>query len=154
MLYTRAEGFKGGPKKSYMKSRKKTALCKNWLDARKDRDRKISAKALPNHLPDTHSSLLTAPPRAPKWWGCPRGRECDFAHGEDELRGKGLVAHKAKRKEEEEAKRQQRSSDIFWVLPLPRVGLSSLRNRFIVWMHTRAISHLSAATWKTQWPRG
>lgn len=49
-----------------MKLRRKTALCRQWLDARQTR----------------------LPPRnAPRWWGCPRGRECDWAHGEEELRG-------------------------------------------------------------------
>ncbi len=30
-----------------------------------------------------------APAGAPPWWGCPRGRNCNFAHGEEELRGQG-----------------------------------------------------------------
>ncbi len=30
-----------------------------------------------------------APDGAPPWWGCPRGRNCNFAHGEEELRGQG-----------------------------------------------------------------
>lgn len=49
-----------GAKPSYMKTRRKTVLCQQWLDARKDRK---------------------APQGAPPWWGCPRGRGCDFAHG-------------------------------------------------------------------------
>lgn len=49
-----------GAKPSYMKSRRKTVICQQWLDARKDRK---------------------APQGAPPWWGCPRGRGCDFAHG-------------------------------------------------------------------------
>lgn len=49
-----------GAKPSFMKTRRKTMLCQQWLDARKDRK---------------------APEGAPPWWGCPRGRGCDFAHG-------------------------------------------------------------------------
>lgn len=49
-----------GAKPSFMKSRRKTMICQQWLDARKDRK---------------------APQGAPPWWGCPRGRGCDFAHG-------------------------------------------------------------------------
>lgn len=55
-----------GKQSGYMKQRRKTALCRQWLDARQHR----------------------LPPRgAPRWWGCPRGKDCDWAHGEEELRG-------------------------------------------------------------------
>lgn len=57
-----------GAKPSYMKSRRKTVLCEQWLDARKDRK---------------------APEGAPPWWGCPRGRGCDFAHGKVRARESG-----------------------------------------------------------------
>jgi hypothetical protein len=31
---------------------------------------------------------------APPWWGCHRGRFCDYAHGEDELRGEGAIENR------------------------------------------------------------
>ncbi|CAM9736640.1 unnamed protein product, partial [Laminaria digitata] len=74
-----------GAKPSYMKSRRKTMLCQQWLDARKERK---------------------APQGAPPWWGCPRGRGCDFAHGKEELRGKGLEEFNVKQKAETREKRQ------------------------------------------------
>lgn len=74
-------------KKSYMKRRRNTIMCKNWMQARAD-----------GRMP---------PPRAPRWWGCPRGRDCDFAHGEDELRGAGLTDYKRAKKEEVYEKKQQ-----------------------------------------------
>ncbi len=51
------------------------------------------------HLPPTHPSCLPAmhgsttryprraPPGAPLHWGCPSGGRCNFAHGDEELRG-------------------------------------------------------------------
>lgn len=57
-------------KRSYMQPRKKTTLCESWLAARERRK---------------------PPEGAPPWWGCPRGRACDFAHGDQELRGKVRV---------------------------------------------------------------
>ncbi|CAN0119603.1 unnamed protein product, partial [Ectocarpus fasciculatus] len=74
-----------GAKPSYMKTRRKTVLCQQWLDARKDRK---------------------APEGAPPWWGCPRGRGCDFAHGKEELRGKGLEEFNQKDRKEKREKRQ------------------------------------------------
>ncbi|CAM9355733.1 unnamed protein product [Pylaiella littoralis] len=74
-----------GAKPSYMKSRRKTVICQQWLDARKDRK---------------------APQGAPPWWGCPRGRGCDFAHGKDELRGKGLEEFNQQDKKQKLEKRQ------------------------------------------------
>lgn len=44
-------------------------ICVHWLKARQDRD---------------------PPEGAPVWWGCPRGKDCNFAHGEKELRGQVL----------------------------------------------------------------
>jgi hypothetical protein len=50
-----------------MRTRTKTALCIDWLRAREGG---------------------TKPPAdAPNDWGCPRGQYCEFAHGEEELRG-------------------------------------------------------------------
>lgn len=70
-----AEGFKkdGTLKRNARSEKKKTAMCQNWLNARKDRP---------------------APEGAPAWWGCPRGRTCDYAHGEDDLRGIAKVEAK------------------------------------------------------------
>ena len=64
-----AEGIKKGKVSRY--SNKKTIMCLNWVEARKYRK---------------------APSGAPRWWGCPRGRDCVFAHGRAELRGDGLKA--------------------------------------------------------------
>ncbi|CAM9271120.1 unnamed protein product [Ectocarpus sp. 6 AP-2014] len=74
-----------GAKPSYMKTRRKTVICQQWLDARKDRK---------------------APQGAPPWWGCPRGRGCDFAHGKEELRGKGLEEFNQKDRKEKREKKQ------------------------------------------------
>ncbi|KAF1322680.1 hypothetical protein FI667_g11101, partial [Globisporangium splendens] len=76
-----------GVKKSYMKRRRNTIMCKSWLQARENG--------------------RTAPPNAPRWWGCPRGRDCDFAHGEEELRGAGLTEYKKSKKEEVYQRKQQ-----------------------------------------------
>ncbi|OQS06935.1 hypothetical protein THRCLA_01051 [Thraustotheca clavata] len=72
-----AEGF--GKKKSRSKRKRHTVLCNNWLQAR--------ARATP-------------PEDAPIWWGCPRGQNCNFAHGESELRGEELTAYKAQKKDD------------------------------------------------------
>lgn len=44
------------------------------------------------------------PRNAPIWWGCPRGPGCEFAHGEDELRGD--------RKESYELQKQSERRDV------------------------------------------
>ena len=54
----------GQPSKDQKHTLYKTQICPHWLEARKWRD---------------------PPPRAPHWWGCPKGFDCDFAHGEGEL---------------------------------------------------------------------
>jgi hypothetical protein len=54
------DGFKGNYRKRFMKPRRKTRLCLDWLRAREEG---------------------TPPADAPKSWGCPRGDRCDFAHG-------------------------------------------------------------------------
>ncbi|TMW68408.1 hypothetical protein Poli38472_005876 [Pythium oligandrum] len=86
--YLATPSWAEGVKVSYMKRRRNTVLCKNWVDAR--------------------SNGCTAPPDAPRWWGCPRGRDCDFAHGEEELRGAGLTDLKKQKKDEQYQKQQQK----------------------------------------------
>ena len=61
-----ADGIKTDYRKKFMKPRRKTKMCMDWIRARKDRK---------------------APEGAPASWGCPRGRRCEFAHGDEELRG-------------------------------------------------------------------
>jgi len=85
-----AEGGSAGGRKNGMVSRRKTALCKDWLRCREERP---------------------PPADAPPWYGCPRGRACPFAHGDAELRGDAAVVaaehHKeAARREQEEARDQ------------------------------------------------
>ena len=61
-------------------SRRKTVVCRSWLAAR---------AARPGG----------APAGAPRWWGCPRGRACEYAHGEEELRSEAKMAAAASRRE-------------------------------------------------------
>ncbi|CAI5709062.1 unnamed protein product [Hyaloperonospora brassicae] len=84
--YLATPSWAEGVKKSYMKRRRNTVLCKSWLKARE--------------------GGKVAPVGAPRWWGCPRGRDCDFAHGQDELRGEGLTELKRVKQEEEERSKQ------------------------------------------------
>ena len=66
-----ADGVSGGSKgdsAGLMDRKRKTSLCVDWKKAREGRN---------------------PPSNAPRWWGCPRGRACDFAHGDEELRGGG-----------------------------------------------------------------
>lgn len=67
----------------YRKRLRKTEICRDWAAARA-------------------SSKRGPPPDAPAWWGCPRGRFCEFAHGEDDLLGEAAEAAK---KRKQEAKR-------------------------------------------------
>ncbi|KAJ0409135.1 hypothetical protein ATCC90586_002846 [Pythium insidiosum] len=85
--YLAVPSWAEGIKKSYMKRRRNTTLCRHWVQARSDG--------------------RTPPPNAPRWWGCPRGRDCDFAHGEDELRGEALTELKKQKKVEHQQKQQQ-----------------------------------------------
>lgn len=85
--YLATPSWAEGIKKSYMKRRRNTIMCKSWIQARENG--------------------RSAPPNAPRWWGCPRGRDCDFAHGEEELRGAGLTDYKKSKKEEVYQKKQQ-----------------------------------------------
>jgi hypothetical protein len=66
-----------------MRTRTKTALCIDWLRARE--------------------GGKTPPVDAPNDWGCPRGAYCEFAHGEEDLRGL--------EKEKVEEKKQQAYED-------------------------------------------
>jgi Silencing defective 2 N-terminal ubiquitin domain len=84
-----ADGVKSNPEKIFQKERRHTALCKDWLKAREDRN---------------------PPAGAPLHWGCSRGAKCSFAHGEEELRGPLLDEIKEKRKRdktEDELKQKQ-----------------------------------------------
>ncbi|KAF4321035.1 hypothetical protein G195_005801 [Phytophthora kernoviae 00238/432] len=89
--YLATPSWAEGVKKSYMKRRRNTMLCKNWLKARE--------------------GGRSAPSGAPRWWGCPRGRDCDFAHGEEELRGEGLTEFKRAKKQEAQRAKQQELQD-------------------------------------------
>ena len=51
---------------SRTKRHMKTSICKLWLKARNGKRR--------------------PPDGAPRWWGCPNGQFCRFAHGEEELK--------------------------------------------------------------------
>ncbi|GMF18966.1 unnamed protein product [Phytophthora fragariaefolia] len=89
--YLATPSWAEGVKKSYMKRRRNTVLCRSWLKAREDG--------------------REAPLGAPRWWGCPRGRDCDFAHGEEELRGEGLTELKRAKKQEAQRAKQQELQD-------------------------------------------
>ena len=68
-LPTWADGVKKGKKE-----RRKTKLCNEWVRSREEN----------NGAPP--------PQGAPAWYGCPRGRLCQFAHGLSELRGEGAAS--------------------------------------------------------------
>lgn len=87
-----ADSFKGKReyRRNFMKPRRKTQLCLDWIRARKEKE---------------------APAGAPVHWGCPRGHRCEYAHGETELRGEALDQivndrKKSREEENEDAKRQ------------------------------------------------
>nr|CCA19205.1 conserved hypothetical protein [Albugo laibachii Nc14] len=84
--YLPTPSWSEGIKKSHMRRQRNTKMCQNWLKARQ--------------------GGREPPKNAPRWWGCPRGRQCDFAHGEEELRGLQLTEHKRLRKEEEDCEKQ------------------------------------------------
>ena len=65
-----AAGIKSNPQKKFLKPRRKTSICMDWVRSRKDRK---------------------APEGAPAHWGCPRGRRCVFAHGDEELKGQAAT---------------------------------------------------------------
>ncbi|ETV93141.1 hypothetical protein, variant [Aphanomyces invadans] len=82
---TWAEGF-GKKASSRMKRKRKTVMCTSWIQAR--------ARATP-------------PPGARRDWGCPRGRNCNYAHGEEELRGEELTLYKQQQKEKAQRETDQ-----------------------------------------------
>lgn len=85
-----AENIKVSGQKKFMKTKRKTNICQDWKSAREG-GRK-------------------APADAPSWWGCPRGPKCDFAHGEDELRGEAAheaVSQRKKDKRDNESKQME-----------------------------------------------
>lgn len=52
------------------------------------------------------------PRRAPAWWGCPRGPRCEFAHGEEELRGDSRE-HFEQQKKAEKRDVERQKKDIY-----------------------------------------
>ncbi|CEG37942.1 hypothetical protein L915_15440 [Plasmopara halstedii] len=107
--YLATPSWAEGIKKSYMKTRRNTILCKSWLKARE--------------------GGRSPPIGAPRWWGCPRGRDCTFAHGEEELRGKALTELKrVKRDEAQRVKQQQLQEYVDFEQELPDDVLDAIRN--------------------------
>ncbi|KAI9908014.1 hypothetical protein PsorP6_003697 [Peronosclerospora sorghi] len=107
--YLATPSWAEGVKKSHMKRRHNTVMCRNWLKAREDG--------------------RSAPAGAPRWWGCPRGRNCDFAHGEEELRGQGLTEIKrAKREEEHKLKQQEMQDYVDFEQDIPNDVLDAIRS--------------------------
>ena len=89
-------GFKKGAfRRAYMKDRRKTTLCKEWQSARESRG---------------------PPASAPPWWGCPRGRRCEFAHGVDELRGESQAAAREAAAQSQREERDRARDAYFGVL--------------------------------------
>ncbi|RQM18437.1 hypothetical protein DD237_000883 [Peronospora effusa] len=108
--YLATPSWAEGVKKSYMKRRRNTILCKNWVKAREGDD-------------------VIVPVDAPRWWGCPRGRNCDFAHGEAELRGEGLMDFKrAKRNEAQRMKQQELQDYVDFEQEMPEDVLDAIRS--------------------------
>jgi len=70
----------GAPDKGGWQRPRKTSLCTEWLASRS-------------------SDSRPPPPGAPRSWGCPRGRACEYAHGEEELRGEAKLLAAAAQKE-------------------------------------------------------
>jgi hypothetical protein len=97
-----ADGISGKSKRSgnleeLKATRRKTSICVDWKRAR-------DGKKPPIH--------------APRWWGCPRGRMCEFAHGDEELRGGGIaesVAETAKQRAlaERQARLEEYTKNIY-----------------------------------------
>lgn len=84
------ESFKPSYRKRFMKPRRKTSLCRDWVIARQNYNG-------------------NNPKNKPVWWGCPRGKRCEYAHGEDELRGEAaeeLENNKKLAKEIEEMRKK------------------------------------------------
>ncbi|ETO67154.1 hypothetical protein F444_15865 [Phytophthora nicotianae P1976] len=107
--YLATPSWAEGIKKSYMKRRRNTVVCKSWIKARE--------------------GGKSPPPGAPRWWGCPRGRDCDFAHGEEELRGEGLTEFKrAKREEAQRAKQQELQDYVDFEQEMPDDVLDAIKS--------------------------
>ncbi|KAF1782263.1 Sde2 N-terminal domain [Phytophthora cactorum] len=107
--YLATPSWAEGIKKSFMKRRRNTVLCKSWVKARE--------------------GGKSPPPGAPRWWGCPRGRDCDFAHGEEELRGEGLTELKrAKRDETQRAKQQDLQDYVAFEQEMPDDVLDAIKS--------------------------
>ena len=62
-------------------------------------------------MTDFQWPFSAAPVGAPRWWGCPRGNGCKFAHGEEELRREAKVAAAIARREETRAKQLEKLDD-------------------------------------------
>mmetsp|Transcript_22894 Transcript_22894/g.33454 ORF Transcript_22894/g.33454 Transcript_22894/m.33454 type:complete len:618 (+) Transcript_22894:43-1896(+) len=87
-----ADGFKASYRQRYMRPRRKTRMCLDWIRAREEGE---------------------PPANSPTWWGCPRGERCEFAHGESELRGAGKEEYeKTKQRERSEEERMKREAYI------------------------------------------
>ena len=67
---------------------------KKFLDSRK-RKGKQGKKQIDGEVPHN----------APRWWGCPRGRACRFAHGIEELSGEAAELYQAEERERQKQKR-------------------------------------------------
>ncbi|TDH72787.1 uncharacterized protein CCR75_008296 [Bremia lactucae] len=107
--YLATPSWAEGIKKSYMKRRRNTVLCRSWLKARE-------GGCIP-------------PSGAPRWWGCPRGRDCDFAHGEEELRGGSLTELKrAKSETDQQAKQNQLQEYVDFEQEMPEDVMDAIMN--------------------------
>ncbi|KAF0689632.1 Aste57867_18931 [Aphanomyces stellatus] len=122
-----AEGF-GKKAASRMKRKRKTEMCTSWIQAR--------ARATP-------------PPDAPNWWGCPRGRNCNFAHGEIELRGEQLTLYKQQQKDEKSREKQQALDE--YVHPVaPTVLEDDVNDAFLAGLKRRKALQVEQATQKAE----
>ena len=91
-----ADNVKPDKRKRWMKPRMKTSICLDWLRARQDG--------------------AFVPDGAPIDWGCPRGQRCEFAHGEEQLRGKSLELLLSNRKDAEKEEQMKKRDDYMDVL--------------------------------------
>lgn len=73
----------------------KTTMCKDWVEARKRKDR-------------IYLIIFLAPKGADMHWGCPRGRACLFAHGYKDLSDEGKRHYIDTEKVEREQKRAEK----------------------------------------------
>ncbi|CAK5163137.1 unnamed protein product [Aphanomyces euteiches] len=124
---TWAEGF-GKKAATRMKRKRKTIMCISWTQAR--------ARATP-------------PEGAPLWWGCPRGENCNFAHGETELLGEQLTVYK---REEKERKRREKEQELEqYVHPVAPSELEEdLNDAFLAGLKKRAALQAQQAAQKAE----